>query len=273
MKAETLFPAASAMPLPYEVISIGIYQEQCEMLREQGYPGAQVLVSVEGCGILETEGHRFSLGEGDIIFLPADTKHHYYPESLHQAWRLDWISFSGGCLEGTLERLNLLEAKVLFGSDTERVGRILRQILSDLKMDRICGQERASVHIYELLMEIYRLDKEMNVAQYKMTNRLVPVLDYIDEHITEAMTLEELAQVLHITPQHLCRTFRECFAMRPFEYVTKRRIQLSKKYLADRSIKIASVGKLVGIRDVSYYCYNFKRIEGITPNEFRNLNF
>lgn len=273
MKAETLFPAASAIPLPYEVISIGIYQEQCEMLREQGYPGAQILISVEGRGVLETEGKRFLLEEGDIIFLPADRKHHYYPESTQGIWRLDWISFFGSSLDSTLERFNLIEAKVLCGADTERVGCILRQILSDLKTDRICGQECASVHIYELLMELYRLDKELNLVQYKMTNRLVPVLDYIDEHITETMTLEELAQVLHITPQHLCRTFRECFSMRPFEYVTKRRVQLSKKYLADRSIKIAAVGKMVGIRDVSYYCYNFKRFEGITPNEFRNLNF
>ena len=44
-------------------------------------------------------------------------------------------------------------------------------------------------------------------------------------------------------------------------------------YLADRSMKIAAVGQMVGIRDVSYYCYNFKRLEGITPNEFRAQNF
>ena len=99
------------------------------------------------------------------------------------------------------------------------------------------------------------------------------MLDYIDEHITEQMTLQDLANVLNITPQHLCRTFKEAFSMRPFEYITRRRIQISKRYLADRSMKIAAVGQMVGIRDVSYYCYNFKRLEGITPNEFRAQNF
>ena len=61
--------------------------------------------------------------------------------------------------------------------------------------------------------------------------------------------------------------------MRPFEYITRRRIQISKRFLADRNMKIAAVGQMVGIRDVSYYCYNFKRLEGITPNEFRAQNF
>jgi YesN/AraC family two-component response regulator len=125
----------------------------------------------------------------------------------------------------------------------------------------------------DLMMEFYMLQHELAQPQTKGKQRLLPLLDYIDEHITEQMTLQDLAGVLNITPQHLCRTFKEAFSMRPFEYITRRRIQISKRYLADRNMKIAAVGQMVGIPDVSYYCYNFKRLEGITPNEFRAQNF
>lgn len=270
MKPEAIFPNIGRSKLLFQTPAIGLNKEQPPIVRENGYNLPQLLFSVEGEGILETEGRVFQIEQGGVFFLPEGREHRYHGKG---KWVTSWIHLAGEGMPQALECLGMKDAVVLNGVDTTRYERILRQILTEIKNDRLNGMERSSVHIYELLMEFYMLQHELVEPQSKGKQRLLPVLDYIDEHITEQMTLAELAEVLNITPQHLCRTFKEAFSMRPFEYITRRRIQISKRYLADRSMKVAAVGQLVGIRDVSYYCYNFKRLEGITPNEFRAQNF
>lgn len=270
MKSETIFPNISNVKLPFLTSSVGLNKEQCPIIRENGYFVPQIILSVEGSGLLETEGKVLPLEEGSAFFLPAGVEHRYRGNG---KWVTSWIHLAGENMKETLKSFGLSNAVVLNGMDTSRIDRIMRQILSELKADRINGMERSSVHIYELLMEFYMLQNEQERPQGHGVHRILPLLDYIDEHIADQMTLVELAGVLQVTPQHLCRTFKEALNMRPFEYINRRRIQISKRYLADRTMKIATVGRLVGIRDVSYYCYNFKKLEGITPNEFRVQNF
>ncbi|MCH5272242.1 MAG: helix-turn-helix transcriptional regulator [Lachnospiraceae bacterium] len=268
MKSEAIFPNIGKTKLPFVTPAIGLNKEQCPIVRESGYCLPQLIFGVEGEGVLETEGKIFSVHTGDIFFLPAKREHRYYGKG---KWVTSWIHLAGEGMQQALESLELKDAVVVSGTDTTHCERLLRQILTELKVDRLQGMERSSIHLYELLLEFYMLQHEQ--PQNKGMQRLLPLLDYIDDHIAEQMTLAELAGVLGVTPQHLCRAFKEALSMRPFEYITKRRIQISKRYLADRSMKIATIGKMVGIRDVSYYCYNFKRLEGITPNEFRAQNF
>lgn len=270
MKSEAIFPNVGKTKLPFLTPAVGLNKEQCPIVRESGYCLPQLIYCVEGEGELETEGKVFQVGVGDIFFLPAKREHRYHGKG---KWVTSWIHLTGEGMQQALECLGLKDAVVVSGMDTTRYERILRQILTELKVDRLQGMERSSVHVYDLLMEFYLLQNEQKQPQNKGMQRLLPLLDYIDDHISEQMTLAELAGVLGVTPQHLCRAFKEALSMRPFEYITKRRIQISKRYLADRSMKIATIGQMVGIRDVSYYCYNFKRLEGITPNEFRAQNF
>ena len=270
MKPEAIFPNINDAKLPYLTPAVGLNKEQPPIIRENGYAVPQLIFCVEGEGILETEGKTFDLAEGGIFFLPEGREHRYHGKG---RWVTSWIHLTGDCMKQTLDSLGLVDAIVVNGLDTSRCDRILRQILTELKNDRLHGMERCSVHLYELVMEFYMLQHEQTQPPSKGMQRLLPLLDYIDEHITEQMTLADLANVMNVTPQHLCRTFKEALSMRPFEYITRRRIQISKRYLADRTMKIAAVGQMVDIRDVSYYCYNFKKLEGITPNEFRAQNF
>jgi YesN/AraC family two-component response regulator len=88
-------------------------------------------------------------------------------------------------------------------------------------------------------------------------------------HFSEDISLEILADITDITPQHLCKIFKKCLYMRPFEYIAKKRIQEAKKLLIDRSMSIKAIGEAVGYKDSSYFCAIFKKHELISPAEFR----
>jgi len=81
-----------------------------------------------------------------------------------------------------------------------------------------------------------------------------------------------MAESIDVSPQYLCRLFSNILRMRPFEYLTKFRIQKAKELLlGDCNIQISEVSKKIGYNDLSYFCALFKKFEGITPMEYRKV--
>ena len=103
-------------------------------------------------------------------------------------------------------------------------------------------------------------------------NQLKPVINYIDTNYYKELTLVELAELIDLSPQYLCRLFKDCYAMRPFEYLAKRRIQKAKLMLVQDKYTVNEIAQIVGYNDCSYFCSVFKKHEGISPAEFRAVN-
>lgn len=270
MKSEAFFPEIPAdFKIPFIVNHIGSAQEQCHIIQKNGAFADQIIYGKSGEGILNVEGKEYKIEPNTCFFLPKNVPHEYYPTS---KWRTNWISFSGTCVAETLECLELNKVTVLHLTDVTKLEVLFKSIFNALKSDKLYGLYSSSPYVYELLIEFKRYIVETNEPQFRKSNSLLPILNYIDDNIAEQFTLEQLAQILDITPQYLCRLFKDGMGVRPFEYITKQRIQTAKKYLADRSIKITEIAKLIGFQDTSYFCLMFKRYEGITPTEFRKLN-
>lgn len=97
------------------------------------------------------------------------------------------------------------------------------------------------------------------------------IMDYIDQNYMNDITLNDMAKVVNLSPQYICRIFRETLNMRPFEHLTKKRIFEVKNLLMDTKLSINSISKAVGYNDCSYFCAVFKRQEKISPAEYRYL--
>ena len=103
-------------------------------------------------------------------------------------------------------------------------------------------------------------------------NQLQPVIDYIDKNYRRDLTLVELSDLIDLSPQYLCRLFKECLNMRPFEYLARKRIQQAKLLLLEDQKNINEIAAMVGYNDCSYFCAVFKRHEMLSPAEFRSLH-
>ncbi|PLT35119.1 bifunctional transcriptional activator/DNA repair enzyme AdaA [Bacillus sp. V5-8f] len=103
-------------------------------------------------------------------------------------------------------------------------------------------------------------------------NWVALIIDYIDTHYSEKLTLESLAAVCHLSPYHFHRTFRRIKGITPIEYVQQVRITRAVKYLIESKESIANIAEAVGIYNTSYFTTLFKRKLGQTPTEYRNVN-
>ena len=147
---------------------------------------------------------------------------------------------------------------------------LYNRMFTVLKTDRVYGSYTCAGLLYEYIMEFYRLtaDRSQN-GRADRSSLLMPVLSLIDSSFMRDLPITELAAAAGVTPQHLCRIFKETMNMRPGEYLTRRRIQEARILLKDTQLPIAEIAKRSGFSDAGYFSTVFRRLEGIPPAEFR----
>jgi YesN/AraC family two-component response regulator len=103
--------------------------------------------------------------------------------------------------------------------------------------------------------------------------RIRPVLRYIELHLHQPIVLKELAEVVSVSPQYLCRLFQRTVHERPVTYINKQRINRSKQLMFSfRGKKIYEIAQAAGFENVSYFCAVFKKVTGMKPEEFKRLH-
>lgn len=94
-------------------------------------------------------------------------------------------------------------------------------------------------------------------------------LDYIDAHLDQSMTLEDLASAAGFSASHFTTLFRRATRLAPHQYVMERRVERARVLLADRTLSIADVAHRTGFADQSHLTRIFKRLTGQTPRMAR----
>lgn len=92
---------------------------------------------------------------------------------------------------------------------------------------------------------------------------------FIEEHYREHYTYEDLAQLFEISKSKLQLAFRAVINDNVYEYVTRVRVEHAKRLLKDTDQTVSEVAMSVGI-DRSNLSYQFKKITGQTPAQYRN---
>lgn len=91
---------------------------------------------------------------------------------------------------------------------------------------------------------------------------------YIDDHIGERISLDELAREAGVSRFHFARQFRLSTGESPMEYLRRVRIERSKSILQARGTTIAEVAARLGFSDQSHFTRIFGRLVGVSPGSF-----
>ncbi len=94
--------------------------------------------------------------------------------------------------------------------------------------------------------------------------------EYIGEHYAESISLEDVANHVHISPPYLSRLFPKITKIKYADYVNMVRVEESKKLLRS-NYSLADIAQQVGFSDQSYYTKVFKKYNNISPGRFRKL--
>lgn len=97
--------------------------------------------------------------------------------------------------------------------------------------------------------------------------------DYVNSQYYNKITLEDMALSLYLNPAYFSTAFKKSTGKNFVDYLTEVRVEKSKELLLKSEYKIKEISQKVGYDDYAYFCRVFKKVEGITPLEFRTGMF
>lgn len=105
-----------------------------------------------------------------------------------------------------------------------------------------------------------------NTVNGRVINR---ACGFIADNCCRNLTLEEVAHYVHLSPFYFSKVFKKEKGCNFVEFLTKTRVERSKKLLRDPDLSVVRIAQESGYQDASYFCKVFRHEEGMTPNEYR----
>lgn len=225
----------------------------------------EIYINLSGDVSFLVDHSLYELTRGDVIIARPGERHHcvYRSDAPH---KLFWILFDCRKNEGLLDIL-----QEDFRENYIRPQNDLREELLELCTELHSGSLTNEERIYNFLRIFAILKKSKNTAagqQSKLPQELRMILDYIDSHIYEELSVKEIAKVFFISQSTLERKFRENLDLKPLEYIRRKKLFIATQKLQEGK-SVLEAGTSVGYNDNSYFIELFKQIYGITPYQYQ----
>ena len=245
----------------------------------------------DGEGELVYEGKKYDLKSGDVVFIDCRKAYSHSTGMNPNAglWSLRWCHFYGPsmpaiyakyCERGGLPVIRGADVSVDMargddmghGADVSQYAAILTDIYalassSDYIRDmRINGKLN---DLLTLLMESSWHREAHTNAPKKM--EISQVKSFLDEHYKEKLSLESVASHFFIDKHYLARLFKEQYGVTLVTYLQQVRITHAKRMLRFTDKSIEEIGLECGIGELNYFSRVFKKLEGVSPSEFRRV--
>ena len=231
---------------------------------------------INNVGYVEHDNQIERVTRGDFYYLNKNGKMHCYADK-DEPYEKFFISIYGKLID------NLVSAffddhncgVIHTGERSAQIERIFGDLCGlmsglDTEQNRRLHAKRmqeVSVLIYRMLAESVGEECFMLPSQNLSTATLAR--RWIDDTILERITLDMIADRLHVSVAHLIRIFREKYGITPKQYMLERKIAYSKMLLTDTPMSISEIAEKLNFSDATYFSSVFRRFAAMTPSQYR----
>jgi len=118
----------------------------------------------------------------------------------------------------------------------------------------------------------YAVKMKYIIREKKYSPRLVKMMTYIEEHLTEKIELAQVADHVSLSRTYASAIFREELGITMSEFIMNERMLEAKRMLTDTELTVAAIADRLAFCSQSYFTKNFTAAEGMTPVEYRRMN-
>lgn len=160
---------------------------------------------------------------------------------------------------------------------------LIRQSLQEIIKDYENDNSFIDLSIYSKLLNIFallaqdtnELSEQFNMTankQQEYTEKFMYICEYISQHCSEDLCLDDIAALAGFSKYHFSRLFKQFTGISFYKYLNQKRIALAEKQLSDANNSITDVAINSGFSSMSSFIRMFKQIKNCTPTEFRNMH-
>jgi AraC-like DNA-binding protein len=158
--------------------------------------------------------------------------------------------------------------------DTELLGAVLRFLRATRK-----GADRrvlAPLYLQEMVYRVLQREQFARLLELaeaeSASNPVSAVLEYMREHLSEPLTVADLAEFVSLSPSAFAHMFRDITGRSPYQFLKEMRLERARELLVDGNLTVARVSKEVGYASVSHFIAEFRGRFGVTPRAYCDAN-
>lgn len=234
-----------------------------------GLPSYLFFIVESGTGSLSYNNNTYRLFAGDCVFI--DCKEAYSHSTQDDLWSLKWVHFYGPTMSGVYNKYLERGGRPVFRPESAAAFFEIFDIIyttassSDYMRDMLLNEQLAKL-VRMVMAESWHPEDKKSAPKRQS---VLQVKEYIDKQYAEKITLEELASTFFIDKYYLAKSFKEQFGLTISSYLQTIRITHAKKLLRFSEKSIEQIAASVGISDPAYFSRLFRRVEGVSPSEYR----
>lgn len=260
------------------------YNDDDIVYQSHWHSAFEMIVPVEGSYLVTVAQQTYELVPGDIFLIPGGELHTLTPPGsggrfiflfdLALLGQIKGSSYLSSCLTQPI-LINRTLCPSIYEAEAQLVAQISQDYLNE-------GSLR-DLTIYAKLLTFlvnygrFRLSQEgghsmpSSGSQKSYEEKFHTVLDYIDRHYDEDLTLEHVAAVAGFSKFHFSRTFKQLSGYNFYDYLLHRRIKSSEALLMQPGLSISQIALQSGFSSVSTFNRTFKKLKGCTPTQYRGM--
>lgn len=237
---------------------------------------------VKGQTCVRIEGNLYDVQEGDVLFLNPDELHVSSPtengyiekivlhvsETLLQQFDGDRTVFLDVISKKAKGKGNLIPSAV---AKKMHIGENIHQCLSYARENTLENQILTACKIIEVLAQISKIveqNDDFSVVSSSSNKSINRIVDYINRHYTEEITLDVLAKRYHFSKYYISHLFKEQVGISPYDYLISRRLYVCNNLIrSNHTIKEACF--MVGFKNYANFYRLYKKHFRITPQQFK----
>lgn len=211
---------------------------------------------------------------GDIIIIPADTPYNARWDAEHSFILLgiEPTALMRHALETTeQDSVEIIPHFTKADLLIHGVGLALKTELESNRSDGRLYTDSLTTTLCAHLLRHYSTQK-LSEREFKggLSNRkLRQVMDYMNEHLAEDVSLDAIAKQIGMSQSHLFRLFRQSTGLSPHQYRLHQRIERAQELLLHSDLSIAEIAIALGFYDQSHLARHMRRLLGVSPKQLR----
>lgn len=253
------------------------------------FEGFTITSMLRGKKIMHLEGKQeFEYVPGETVLAPAETLMRIdFPEAhMEKPTQCTALVIDNSYLDRVLNRINeqclpsdsgslgwSINPTEFFLKNNPQLSQVSNRLLRTFTSNDPFKDFEAEVILRELVLTLLRLQKLSGaVKSHEVDSNKSPfmaVLNYISQHITHDIKVEELCRVACMSKSSLYRMFAQEYGVSPTQLIIEERLRFAKQLLQKELVSIKEAAYAAGFNDPNYFSRLFKKVEGISPTEFR----
>jgi AraC family transcriptional regulator len=206
----------------------------------------------------------FIAPEGTVVMLDCKQYHHYYSTGYVS---FKFFHFQGSGSQAYCDMFVAMGNPVFFPNDFADINSIFLQMMYAFSVPSI-NIHRISLLIHTILCKLVAACQEKNSTTEQIVNEVV---QYINDHYTEKLTVNQLASSCNLSVFYFIRLFERIHNCTPHEYILNMRLTHAKRLLLTTRMSVAEISVSVGFSTPSNFIRSFKSALSYTPHQFRTL--